>query len=294
MGAADAVPGVSGATVALILGIYQDFIGALHQVVRLPNRIRSKPGRQALVNALRLLVPLGIGVVCAYYLSSKLLVGPTEEPGLLRRADSAPMCYGFLFGLVLFSIRQPWKTRQADSWLHLVVALLAAIAAAWFVGLIPDAATPPTWMLLLGGAGAIAMMLLPGVSGSLFLVIVGQYQAVHRAIQDFDITVMAVFALGIGLGVVAFVPTLKRLLEKKHDLTMAALSGLMAGSLRALWPWKDNYDLKLGPLRNTEIGDSVPLICAFALAGGLFVYGLVQLEAKLRARTQPSNVHPVA
>ena len=206
MGGADAIPGVSGGTIALIIGIYERFIDALDAVVRSPLLFRTADGRARIGNALRFLLPLGLGIVISYYLATKLLIGPTESPGVMRRPDTAPICYGFFFGLVLFSVREPWRRIGDKTVASFVMAALGATLAAVFVGLPIRPGTPPTWTLILGGAGAIAVMLLPGVSGSLLLVIVGQYAIVAGAVHDRNLQVLAVFIGGIALGVVLFYP----------------------------------------------------------------------------------------
>ncbi|WP_428261438.1 DUF368 domain-containing protein [Haliangium sp.] len=283
MGSADAVPGVSGGTIALIIGIYDRFIESLSAVVRTPMLLRSQAGRAELKAALGLLVPLGVGILCAYYLVTKLLVGPEEAPGILLRPDTAPICYGFFFGLVLVSLREPWRRIATFGPSRVILALAGAAGAAIFVGLPYQAGTPPTWALLLGGAGAISVMLLPGVSGSLLLVILGQYAAVAGAVHDRNLALLAVFVAGMGLGVLVFVPLLRSLLRHHHDLTMAALTGLMAGSLRALWPYKDNYQPKLGPMGNVGVGEDIVWVLLAALAGAAVVWLLAALERRILA-----------
>lgn len=283
MGSADAVPGVSGGTVALIIGIYDRFIEALSTVVRAPLLLGSAAGRARLGRALGLLVPLGAGVLAAYYVVTKLLVGPEESPGVLLRPETAPVCYGFFFGLVLVSLREPWRRIRAPGPTHLLLALAGCALAAVFVGLPHQAGEPAVWMLLLGGAGAIAVMLLPGVSGSLLLVILGQYAAVAGAVHDRNLPVIAVFVAGMALGVALFVPFLRYFLHRFHDLTMASLTGLMAGSLRALWPYKSNYAPKAGPMVNVGIGDHLPYVIGAAVAGGAVVWLLAMLERRILA-----------
>jgi putative membrane protein len=286
MGAADAIPGVSGGTIALIIGLYERLINNLSVVVRSPTLIRSDSGRAELRAALRFLVPLGLGILVSYYAATRLLVGPTDAPGILRRPDTAPACYAFFFGLVLASIPEPWgrislMTRHRWSW-----AAVGFVAAAVFVHLPHHGQAPPLWSLVLGGAGAIAIMLLPGVSGSLFLVIVGQYSTVAGAVHDRDLAVLAVFVAGIGLGVATFIPLLRRLLDRVHDQTMACLTGLMAGSLFALWPWKDNYEPKAGPMSNVApTADALVLAGLSFLAGAAVVLFLSRLEQKVRSAT---------
>lgn len=283
MGGADAVPGVSGGTIALILGIYERFIDALSIVVRSPFLIRDTDGRDQIKRALRLLVPLGLGIGVAYFLATLLLVGPTDEPGILRRFETAPACFAFFFGLVLVSLREPWRRIPDQHAIHWIGAALGFAAAAGFTHL-PHGSDLPTWSLVLGGAGAISIMLLPGVSGSLFLVIIGQYATVAGAVHDRDFTVLALFAAGLVLGVVSFVPFLKYLLRNHHDGTMATLSGLMGGSLFALWPWKDNFESKLGPMRNVAPHDAhieYYWVAAALVAGIAVVWFLHRLERRL-------------
>jgi putative membrane protein len=281
MGGADAIPGVSGGTIALILGIYERFIGALSTVVNAPRLVRSADGRSELIRAFRFLVPLGVGVLIAYYLATKLLVGPEDEPGVLRRASTAPICFGFFFGLVAVSIREPWRRIESVGAAHFAAAAVGFAAAAAFSHLPHSTGNVDRWMLVLGGAGAISIMLLPGISGSLFLLIIGQYNVVAGAVHDRDVTTLAVFAAGLVLGVATFIPLLRWLLDRFHAVTMATLTGLMAGSLFALWPWKDNYEPKLGEMTNTGVGDHVPWVLLAAVVGGAVVWLLTVLERRL-------------
>ncbi len=288
MGGADAIPGVSGGTIALIIGIYEQFIDSLATVVRSPLLIAQADGRRRLKDAFALLIPLGIGILISYYLVTKLLVGPETDPGILLRPDTAPACYGFFFGLVLLSLREPWRRISKVGAAHFAVAALCCAGAAIFVGLPYRSGEPALWMLALGGAGAIAVMLLPGISGSMLLVIVGQYATVAGALHDRDLTILLVFVAGIAGGVVTFVPILRHLLRVHNDLTMAALTGLMAGSLRALWPWKDNYVPKAGPMTNQGIGDHAWVVAIAVLAGAAVVWLLAMLERRIAAASAGS------
>lgn len=292
MGAADSVPGVSGGTIALILGVYERFITAISRVLRTPFLLRLRAGRRRLAAALRFLLPLLVGLALAYYVGTLLLVGPQERPGWLRRPETAPLCYAFFFGLVLASLREPWRRIQAKHARHVLAAALAAVAAAAFIGLPHAQGEPPTWALLYGGALAVSVMLLPGISGSLLLVVLGQYTTVAGAIHDREIAPLAVFAIGIVLGLGIFVPLLRRLLRRHHDVTMAALTGLMAGSLRALWPWKTNYDPKAGPLANADVGGDVGLVLLALVAGALAAWGLARLERRMNPRVAGTAPRP--
>ncbi len=285
MGAADAVPGVSGGTIALIVGVYERLLESLSHVLATPRRLRSAEGRAQLRTALQFLVPLGLGVIVAWWLGTRLLVGPSDAPGLIRRLPTAPLCYAFFFGLVLVSVREPWRrirTPRAQTWIALV---LGAVVAAWFAGLPHNQGVTHDWMLLYGGALAIGVMLLPGISGSLLLLILGQYTAVATAVHDLALGRIGFFALGLAIGAATFVPVLRALLRRFHDVTLAALTGLMLGSLRALWPYKAQYEPKAGLMENiAPFGAIWPVLLAVVL-GAASVWALPLLETRI-ARAQ--------
>lgn len=285
MGTADAVPGVSGGTIALVVGIYERLVGSLGDLLRLPTGWRERDARLRAAAALRFLVPLGAGIGLALFVGTRLLVGPDDEPGWLRERTTAPLCYGFFFGLVLFSLREPWRRireRGPSRWL---AAAIAGVLTAWVVGLEHATSTPAPWMLLYGGALAVAVMLLPGISGSLLLLVIGQYAEVTGAIhQPGARWKLLVFGAGMLVGLASFVPLLRRLLQHQRDLTLAALTGLMAGSLRALWPWKGNYDLKdpsQGGLVPIEVQANWPWVLLACAAGAAATWLLTRLERRI-------------
>ena len=292
MGAADAVPGVSGGTIALVLGVYQRLIDSIAVILKAPVLLRDRDGRGALLRALGFLLPLALGVATAYWLGTRLLVGPTDSKGLLRRDETAPLCYAFFFGLVLFSLHEPWRRIARVDARCVVAAVLACIVTAWAVGLEHAQREPETWMLLYGGAMAVAVMLLPGISGSLMLLVIGQYTAITTAVHDLTgdgdrgaaAVRVGVFLGGIALGLALFVPVLRALLRRHRDVTLAALTGLMAGSLRALWPWKSHYDIKdvaAGHMANVGVGPNWPWVLLFAALGALAVWLLRRLEMRI-------------
>lgn len=301
MGAADSVPGVSGGTIALIVGVYERFIDAVGDVVRAPWLLRDAEERARIGRALRLLVPLGIGVVLAYLAGMWLLVGRSDSPGLIRRPGSGPLCYAFFLGLVLFSLNEPWRRIRDRGAASYALATVACAATVWMLSLEHTTKEPEDWMLLYGGAGAIAVMLLPGVSGSLLLLILGQYTTVGSAVNDFRsalgegridteaATRLGMLAAGVVIGVATFVPILRRLLRRHHDATMAALTGLMAGSMYALWPWKSHYDLKnhdAGRMENIGIQGDWPWILVFVAAGAGAAWLLARLHARVDAASE--------
>ena len=290
MGSADAVPGISGGTVALLLGFYGRLLESIAAVLAVPTRLRSAEGRASLYRALGFLVPLGVGLLSAYWVATKVLVGATDAPGLLRRPGSAPVLYGFFTGLVVLSGWKVWTRIPRPATREWLLALAGLLAAFAFAGLPHAQGEPPTWALLPGGAAAISVMLLPGVSGSLLLVVLGQYTVVSSAVHDRNLTVLAVFAAGLALGASLFVPLLRRLLEAAPRPTLALLTGLMLGSTRALWPWKGNYDPKAGQLDNhlrvLEAGGgafAAVLFAALAGAGAVLLLEWLERRAARRA-----------
>lgn len=285
MGGADAVPGVSGGTIALVLGIYERFIGAIAAVLRAPTRWKDPEVRRDAFGGLRLLVPLGAGLVVAYLLVSKLLVGKPDAPGFVLDPATAPLAYAFFFGLVLASIPEPLRRCRRLVPAHGLAVVCGAAAAFLFSGLGYATGQPPFWALFLGGAGAISVMLLPGVSGSLLLVILGQYQPVLQAVNTRDLAALAPTVLGVLFGVVTFVPLLRRALRVAHDWTMAVLTGFLVGSLRAVWPWKDNYDMKHAEMNAVwpdELGVGVFLA---AILGAVVIRALARVERLAASRS---------
>lgn len=240
MGAADIVPGVSGGTIALVLGIYERLVhaistaaSALGSLVR--GDLRETGRRLAAVPwvwVIALLAGIGAAIV--------VLSGPLER--LLT--DHPEAMAGLFFGLILGAVIVTWRLVKRPSPRLAVVALVAAVAFGLFLGLQDtsqatgtEAVTRPAWVFFLAGAVAICAMILPGISGSFILVLLGMYTEVLGAVNDRQIGVLLVFVLGAGLGLAAFSSVLTWLLDRHHDLVLAALIGLMLGSLRLLWPW---------------------------------------------------------
>lgn len=268
MGAFDVVPGVSGGTVALVVGIYERLITAIgHGAEMLLLLVRGRP-REAW-ERLRdmdwsLLLPLFAGIVLA------LLTGARLIPPLL---EAYPVQSRALFaGLILASLAVPlrrvahWTAARAGA------AVVAAAVAFVLVGLPPAEVADPPLLAVLGAAMvAITAMILPGVSGSFLLLALGMYTPTLTALDERDLVYIAVFVLGAVLGLALVSRLLTHLLTTHHDLTMAVLLGLMTGSLRALWPWQTEDRTLLAP------GEHVPATVGLALLGMVLVGSLVAL-----------------
>ncbi|NRA37227.1 MAG: DUF368 domain-containing protein [Planctomycetes bacterium] len=288
MGIADAVPGVSGGTIALILGFYDQFIDSLAKVISIVRAPLSRDQWLIVWSGLRFLLPLACGIICALVAATKLLVGKVAEnahalselpkdelmqhladappQGLLLNPNTAPYVFAVFFGLVLFSILQPWKLIKHVHPSDYLLAILGALAVASVSLSNPASLGIHPLVIIFSGMLAISVMLLPGISGSLVLLIIGMYQPISQALSsclshlaDGNMqavvehgTIVTYFILGIIFGILSFVPILKLLLSRYHDRSMAILTGFMCGSLVALWPWKTHYIPKfinsLGPM----------------------------------------------
>ncbi len=233
MGASDVVPGVSGGTMAFILGIYEELINSLRTLgePRFIKAVLSLRIRDAMEMAnWKFLLSLGAGIGLAILtLAHSLEWLLVNHPVFL---------WSFFFGLVLASVFV--VAQRVGEWtLQRALALVAgAVGAFMLVGLVPVQTPETWWFLFLSGALAICAMILPGVSGAFILLLLGKYQFVLSAVTQRDILSLALVAAGAAIGLVTFAQILGRLFERYHDTTVALLTGLMIGSLRKVWPWK--------------------------------------------------------
>ncbi|HVT44729.1 MAG TPA: DUF368 domain-containing protein [Thermoanaerobaculia bacterium] len=233
MGAADVVPGVSGGTMAFILGIYEELIDAIRMVGR-PQFLRPL-SRLRIAEALavlnwKFLLSVAAGIGLAILTLAQLL-----EWLLVNRPV---FVWSFFFGLVLASVITVAK-RIARWSVPLVLSLLAGLVFAYIlVGLVPLQTPDAWWFLFFSGAVAICAMILPGISGAFVLLLLGKYQYILGAVNQRDIAPVFWVGLGASIGIVTFAQFLGWLFRNYHDLTVAMLTGLMLGSLRKVWPWK--------------------------------------------------------
>jgi len=232
MGSADVVPGVSGGTVALIVGIYERLVSAIAAFdATLITLVLARRWNDALRHIdFRFLAALGTGIGVAIISLAKLITW-------LILTKPIPT-WSFFFGLILASACLVY--RQVDRWRAGEIAgmLAGAAFAYWLSGLLPGEAPHGPLVLFFSGMVAICAMVLPGISGSFVLVLLGQYLFILDAIHERKIATLAVFAAGCGTGLIAFTKLLKILLRDWRSQTMAFLVGLMAGSLRKIWPFK--------------------------------------------------------
>ena len=282
MGIAEVIPGVSGGTVALIVGVYQtlinaiaDAVSSMRQLVGLGAGKASARAASATFRGLpwRILIPLAIGMAIALVLGAKFIEPLLEEHPVQTRA--------LFFGLVLAGAYVPANMviRTAPgAWrgTDLVAAAAAAVFLFVLTGLPPAKITDPTpIVIVLAAAVAICALVLPGVSGSFLLLSIGLYEATISAVNDRNVGYLALFGFGAVLGLASFVTLLKWLLAHRERITLVIITGLMVGSLRALWPWQSADRDLLAP--STGIG----MVLLLFATGMLVVAGLLLAERRL-------------
>ena len=256
MGASDVVPGVSGGTMAFILGIYEELIDAIKSFdlkgLQFLVTLKFRPLLDRI--SWQFLLAVGIGILAAIFSLSKLLSWLLQNRPIF--------IWSFFLGLILASVLS--VSRRVEAWRILTwLCLVGGTLGSYFlVGLVPVATPNDYWFLFLCGAVAICAMILPGISGSYILVLLGKYQYVLDAVNYRDFLVLGLVAAGACVGIIAFSRILGWLLKNYHDLMVATLTGLMIGSLRKVWPWKETLESVVD-----SHGQMVPLVQSNILPG---------------------------
>ena len=299
MGACDVVPGVSGGTMAFILGIYEELINSLKTLgrpafLRPLFRFRLKEAAEAI--NLPFLVAVFSGILFAVVALARVMTWLLE--------NTPTMTWSFFFGLILASVIV--IVRKIHAWSPLLIASLAgaAIGAFLLVGLVPAQTPEGDWFIFLSGMLAICAMILPGISGSFILLILGKYQYIVSKVSAIssgdaggsDFATLGIFAAGCVVGLVTFAQLLGWLFRRYHNLTVAILTGLMIGSLRKVWPWKETLETMLDrhgksiPVRQENFfppfGEELLLGLLFALIG----FGAVILVERLAGNNESERV----
>ena len=269
IGVAEIVPGVSGGTVALVVGIFEDLISAAGHVVTGARLLISGDRRSAVLvwraARWRVVIPALIGMIFALLIGAKLL-----EPVITAHPQEARAVFG---GLILASLVVPFRLVGRWRGKEIMLAILAGVATALLTGL-PPALNPAPHLIFVAIIAAIAIcaLVLPGVSGSFILLSFGIYEPTLAALNNRDFAYIGVFILGATIGLSLFVKGLEFLLEHHHRVTLAIMTGLMAGSLRALWPWQDADRTLLEPASNW------PALLGLAVAGIAAVSALIWIS----------------
>ncbi|MBS1543601.1 MAG: DUF368 domain-containing protein, partial [Bacteroidetes bacterium] len=233
MGGADVIPGVSGGTVAFITGIYEELIYSIKSIdldsARLVLSFRIAEFWKRINGSF--LITVLAGILTSLLSLSKLMTYLLEHYPI-------PV-WSFFFGLILVS--SPLILRDIRKWnLFTVASFLAGIGIAYAITILSPTETPTNLLFIFFcGALAICAMILPGISGAFVLLLIGKYEYMIRALIEFNLPVIAVFAIGCFLGLVGFSHVLTWILHHFRYPTLALLAGFMIGSLNKVWPWKE-------------------------------------------------------
>lgn len=233
MGSCDIVPGVSGGTMALILGIYEELIQSIRGLAHRPfwhALLRGRLRDAFRVGNLGFLLAVGGGILLAVFSLAQLL-----EYLLVQQAV---FVWSFFFGLIAASVLT--VSARVGRWTGPVVALfvLGAVCAFALIGLTPTQTPETPWFVFLSGVIAVCALVLPGISGAFILVLLGKYQYILEALNRGDVGTLLVLISGMVVGIISFTQVLGWLFRRYYDLTLALLCGFMLGALRSVWPWK--------------------------------------------------------
>jgi putative membrane protein len=281
MGIADLIPGVSGGTIAFICGIYTRLIDGIKSFDFEALRMLSRLDFKGLWKKIPFLffIPLGLGLLTAVFSLSNLLSHLFQT----HPVELWSFFFGLIVGSILLLARQTWAWLPKE-W---IAFLLATLLTFLLIGL-PVMQTPDSlFFLFLSGAIAICAMILPGISGSYLLVILGKYGQVLDAISSRDLLSLAVFGAGVVTGILSFVRVVSWLLHHFRRITLIALTGVMTGALRTVWPWKETLTTRINskgetvPLHQTNIlpdlDPSLLWALLLAIVGAIVVLGLSRL-----------------
>lgn len=249
MGAADAVPGVSGGTVAFITGIYEELIHSISRCDPIALKILFTKGVKAFwvhINGnflVTLLAGIGVSLATLAHLVLYLL---THHPIAL---------WAFFFGLIIASV---WSvSRHVGTWTapRSFIFLIGTLFAYGLTSLAPTSVEATPIFILISGMIAICAMILPGISGSFILLLLGMYSTILSAVRDFELMTLGLFFIGCVLGLLSFSRVLSWAFSQYHHLTLALLGGFLLGSLNKVWPWKYTLSYTL----NSK-GEEIPLV----------------------------------
>lgn len=250
MGAADVVPGVSGGTIAFITGIYDMLLESIRRInPSLWSLFRQQGGKAVLqhINA-GFLASLFAGIITSILTLAKLI-------SWLLVTHPIPV-WSFFFGLVLVSAAHMLRQVHGGVSFIRLVLFAVGVAIAWGITVVSPVSVEASYLnVFLGGAVAICAMILPGISGSFILLLLGLYPAVLAAAKNLQIDILLCFAVGAVVGILSFSHLLSMLLQKYRDATLVFLTGLMLGTLGKIWPWK-----KTLTWRTNSHGEQVPLL----------------------------------
>ncbi|OGX25576.1 MAG: hypothetical protein A2Y03_04185 [Omnitrophica WOR_2 bacterium GWF2_38_59] len=274
IGIANAIPGISGGTIAFILGLYEDLISSIKLIdtkfLRLLFSFKIKEAIDYI--PWKFLGSVVFGAMLAIVSFAKIITWLLHEKPILINS--------FFFGLIIATI--PIIGRIITKWTFskIVSLLLAALLTYGLSKLVPMDTPEASWFIFLCGIIAISTMILPGISGSFVLVLLGKYFYILEAVNDRNFAVLSIFALGACIGLLVFVRILSWLFNKYHDITISALTGIVIGSLSKVWPWKEtikfvtSHSGKIVPIEQVSIlPKTIDLELIFAIV--LMITGII-------------------
>ena len=232
MGAADIVPGVSGGTIAFITGIYEELITSINNINLKAFGVLRKQGIKecwTYING-QFFVFLFLGIGLSILTLVKVVTYVLENHPVL--------IWSFFFGLIVASVWMIGKKVTKWSFTEVLTLLIGAGIAFWISSIQSVANVDAQWFIFLSGAIAICAMILPGISGSFILVLMGSYHFIISGLKNLEVTVILLFGFGCLVGLLSFARILKYLFTRYKNITIAVLTGFMVGSLWKVWPWK--------------------------------------------------------
>lgn len=276
MGAADVVPGVSGGTIAFIVGIYDELINSIKSInahsLKLLFTGKILSFWKAINGSFLFSILLGIGI--SVFSLAKLITWLLVAHPI--------MVWAFFFGLVLAST---WfVSKDIKEWnVKTVASFIVGAAVAYYITVATPTETPTNlFFIFLCGAIAICAMILPGISGSFILVLLGKYFYIMDAVKGLKLEILLVFAAGALIGITSFSRVLSFALARFRNSTLALLTGFMLGSLNKVWPWKekmmmaDGFEMERNIMPNAYLAEAIVL----AIIGFFLVYFLEKLSQK--------------
>jgi len=249
MGAADVVPGVSGGTIAFITGIYDDLLSAINSINLNTLKILRKEGIKAAWKEINgaFLLPLFLGIATSFVTLASLFKTLLKNyPHLL---------WAFFFGLIVASVYVVGRMLKVWNAKAILGVIVGTVVSFWLTTLEPGGGSDALWFVFIAGAIAICAMILPGISGSFILLLLGVYSAMLDAVSGMDLLFIATLGGGAVIGLLSFSRVLKWTLDNYHDVTVSVLIGFLIGSLNKIWPWKETVSF-----RTNSHGESVPFI----------------------------------
>ena len=236
MGAADVVPGVSGGTIAFLTGIYTELLSSIKSInfnsLKLLFKGKFREFSES-VN-LKFLLAVGGGILTSIFSLARLMQ-------YLLVHHPIPL-WSFFMGLIAASAI--YVLREIGKWrfTHIIALIAGIVVAAWICLVSPSQTTEAYWFVFISGAIAICAMILPGISGSFILLLLGKYAFIMKSVTELNVPVLIIFAAGAAIGIVSFSHFLTWLLKKYYKPTLCVLAGFMIGSLVKVWPWKRVID----------------------------------------------------